>query len=118
MNIIQTARNHVGNGAPMESSARLCLADAVRHHDEGSFQRSYFYALKSLGYSIGIMHADYRKAWATVYGSDSVRLVTALDYIEATEGDENAPVESVPRYINQVTDMGVTRPLSRSIRVF
>lgn len=27
-------------------------------------------------------------------------------------------VESVPRYVNQVTDMGVTSPLSRSIRVF
>jgi hypothetical protein len=118
MNLIQTARNHVSNGAPMESSARLCLADAIRNHDEGNYQRAYFHALKSLGYSIGIMHADYRKAWATVHGSEPARLVTAMDYIEATEGDENAPVESVPRYINQVTDMGVTRPLSRAIRVF
>lgn len=88
MNIIQTARKYVGNGASMESSARLCLADAIRHHDEGNYQRSYFYALKSLGYSIGIMHSDYRQAWATVHGSEPARLATTLDYIEATEGDE------------------------------
>ncbi len=88
MNLIQTARNHIGNGAPMESSARLCLADAIRHHDEGNYQRSYFYALKSLGYSIGILHPDYWKAWAMVYGSKPIRLVGTLDYIEAAEGDE------------------------------
>lgn len=27
-------------------------------------------------------------------------------------------IESVPRYVNEVTDYGVSRPLSRSIRVF
>lgn len=88
MNLIQTARKHVSNGAPMESSARLCLADAIRHHDGGNCQRAYYYALKSLGYSIGIMHPDYAKAWAMVHGSEPARLVTAMDYIEATEGDE------------------------------
>lgn len=31
---------------------------------------------------------------------------------------EFRPRESTPRYVNQVTDYGVSRPLSRSIRVF
>ena len=31
---------------------------------------------------------------------------------------EFRPRESAPHYVNQVTDMGVSRPLSRSIRVF
>jgi hypothetical protein len=48
--------------------------------------------------------------------SDSIREdLKSYSYVEA---DENAPVESVPHYINQLTEMGVTRPLSRSIRVF
>jgi hypothetical protein len=47
-----------------------------------------------------------------------VKIPSAIDFIEAIEADENAPVESVPRYVNQITDMGVTSPLSRSIRVF
>jgi hypothetical protein len=31
---------------------------------------------------------------------------------------EFRPRESVPHYVNQINDMGVSRPLSRSIRVF
>lgn len=92
MNIIQVARKHVGNGASMESSARLNLADAIRHHDEGNYQRAYFYALKSLAYSIGIAHPDYRKAWAKVRGEEPSRIPSALDFIDAIESDENAPI--------------------------
>lgn len=92
MNIIQTARNHIGNGAPMESSARLCLADAIRHHDDGNWHRADMHALKSLAYSIGIAHPDYRKAWAKVRGEESARIPSALDFIEAIESDENAPI--------------------------
>jgi hypothetical protein len=118
MNIIQTARNHVGNGAAMESSARLCLASAIRHHDAGNWHQADMHAVRSLSYSIGISHPDYRKAWAKIRGTEDVKIPSAIDFIEAIEADENAPVESVPRYVNQITDMGVTSPLSRSIRVF
>ena len=118
INIIQLARNHVGNGAAMESSARLCLADAIRHHDEGNYHRANVHALKSLAYSIGIAHADYRKAWYAITGDDETRLPGWREFSDAIDADENAPVESVPHYINQLTEMGVTRPLSRSIRVF
>lgn len=60
--IITLARKHVGNGAAMESSARLCLADAVKLYDEGEYCYAYDRALKSLAYSVGVFHADYRKA--------------------------------------------------------
>jgi hypothetical protein len=92
MNIIQVARKHVGNGASMESSARLCLADAIRYHDDGNWHRADMHALKSLTYSIGIAHPDYRKAWAKVRGDEPSRIPSALDFIEAIESDENAPI--------------------------
>ena len=59
--LIRIARKHVGNGAEMESSARLCLQDAVKladSHDEDAARRR---ALKSLAYSVGILHPDYRR---------------------------------------------------------
>jgi hypothetical protein len=92
MNIIQVARKHVGNGASMESSARLCLADAIRHHDDGNWHRADMHAIKSLAYSVGTMHSDYRKAWAKIRGDEPARVPSALDFIEAIESDENAPI--------------------------
>lgn len=90
INVIQLARNHIGNGAAMESSARLCLADAIRHSDEGNYHRADMHAIKSLSYSVGILHPDYRKAWAKVRGTEDSRLPSALDFIDAIESDENA----------------------------
>lgn len=55
------ARKHVGNGAAMESSARLCLSDAVTQHDAGNLDAAYMWAKKSLAYSVGIFHADYKR---------------------------------------------------------
>lgn len=60
--VIVLARKHVGNGAAMESSARLCLADAVKLYDDGKHDDAKVRALKSLAYSVGIMHADYKRA--------------------------------------------------------
>ena len=67
---LDLARKHVGNGAAMESSARLCLADAVRHNDSGNLKQAEQHALKSLAYSVGLFHADYAKAWRMVHGSE------------------------------------------------
>jgi hypothetical protein len=61
---INLARKHVGNGAAMESSARLCLSDAVELHDKGEFNYAKTRAVKSLAYSVGVFHADYQKAAA------------------------------------------------------
>lgn len=58
---IRLARKHVGNGAAMESSARLCLQDAIELHAEGEYDYAKKRALKSLGYSVGIFSVDYQK---------------------------------------------------------
>jgi len=60
--VITLARKHVGNQAAMESSARLCLADAVRLYDNGDLENAKARALRSLCYSIGILAPDYRRA--------------------------------------------------------
>jgi len=56
------ARKHVGNGAAMESSARFCLADAIVQLDAGNLDAAHMWAKKSLSYSVGIFHADYKRA--------------------------------------------------------
>ena len=61
--IIILARKHVHNGA-MQSSAELCLSDALRLHEAGDWTNAKARALKSLDYSIGCFHPDYRKAQA------------------------------------------------------
>ena len=51
---------------PMASSAQCCLEDAyylIRRHD---FAAARERAIKSLAYSIGILHPDYQKATATL----------------------------------------------------
>jgi hypothetical protein len=60
--VIAIARRHVDNGAPMESSARLCLADAVVLNNHGEIGRARGRALRSLAYSIGVHHPDYKIA--------------------------------------------------------
>lgn len=59
--VLALARKHLGSGS-MESSARLCLADAVSLMDKGDLKYAKLRALKSLAYSVGILHADYQRA--------------------------------------------------------
>lgn len=60
--VIQLARNHIGGS--MESSARLCLRDAVSLYGNGMIDDAKNRAIKSLAYSVGIFHPDYKKATA------------------------------------------------------
>lgn len=60
--VIKLARKHVNNGAAMESSARLFLGDALNFYDGGMLDLAKKRAIESLRYSVGIFHADYRKA--------------------------------------------------------
>lgn len=66
MNAHQTiilARKHVmQNIAPMQSSAELCLSDAVKLYDDGALDRAKDRAIKSLAYTVGIFHPDYKSA--------------------------------------------------------
>lgn len=59
--VIILARKHIGKGE-MDSSARLCLKDAVDLVEAGNLDDAKTRAVKSLAYSVGIMHADYQRA--------------------------------------------------------
>jgi hypothetical protein len=58
--IITIAQTHIGGA--MESSARLCLTDAIYQLNKGDTVAAKHRALKSLAYSVGILHPDYRAA--------------------------------------------------------
>jgi hypothetical protein len=60
--IIITARKHLDNGAVMASSARFCFADAMKCEDEGNLESAKMWAIKSLAYSVGVLHPDYQAA--------------------------------------------------------
>ena len=59
---ISLARKHIGNGSAMESSALVCLADAIQNFVDGKFEAARDRAKMSLAYSVGCFHADYRAA--------------------------------------------------------
>ena len=60
--VIRLARFRIGG--QMESSARICLADAVSLYDNGEHEKARARAIKSLAYSVGVFHKDYRSASA------------------------------------------------------
>ena len=60
--VIILARRHVTSCPENESSARLCLTDAVKLQSEGQLDAAKTRALKSLSYSVGIFHPDYQRA--------------------------------------------------------
>lgn len=58
--IISLARRYLGTAN--ESSARICLADAIKLQNAGDIASARSRALKSLQYSVGIFHSDYQRA--------------------------------------------------------
>ncbi len=60
---IRLARKHVHKGE-MNSSVRLCLADAISAMDAEQYEAAHRWAVKSLAYSVGITHPDYKRASA------------------------------------------------------
>lgn len=58
--IINLARRHLGG--TMESSAQLCLSDALALREAGNLFAASQRALKSLAYSVGVGHRDYARA--------------------------------------------------------
>ena len=55
---IIAARKHLGG--EMESSARLCLCDAIEAYDAGNLDAALLRSVDSLKYSVGILHKDYQ----------------------------------------------------------
>lgn len=60
--IMELVRKHLSSGAEMESSARLCLADAVELDNQGRHAESAIRALKGLQYLVGCWHPDFKEA--------------------------------------------------------
>ena len=60
--VIVLARKQIRWDTDGNSSARLCLADAVHLQAEGRLDDAKRRALDSLKHSVGIFHADYRRA--------------------------------------------------------
>lgn len=58
--VIDLARKHADNGAAMQSSAQLCLADAIEQQLAGSDVNARTWAQMSLKYSVGIFHPDFK----------------------------------------------------------
>jgi hypothetical protein len=58
--VIALARKHLGGA--MESSARLCLADAVALFDAGDLIAARRRALRSLQFSVGVFHPEFVRA--------------------------------------------------------
>ena len=58
--VIQLAEKHVANGATMQSSAALALADAKALQKLGKCVSARNRAVKSLEYSVGVFHPDYQ----------------------------------------------------------
>ena len=66
--VIQIARKHVIDDrsgrewSPCPSSAEVCLGDAIACYDGGDYEHARQRALKSIAYSVGVFHSDYKKA--------------------------------------------------------
>ena len=56
------ARKNLTADAIQEASARVCLTDALRAVERDDYRAAHMWAVKSLGYSVGVFHPDYQSA--------------------------------------------------------
>ena len=61
LGVIGLAEKHLGTGS-MISSSELCLHDAITCLADGRGDYARRRALKSLQYSVGLFHEDYKRA--------------------------------------------------------
>lgn len=60
--VLNLARFHVADNATTETSARACLADAVKLFDDGLYDWARIRALRSLSFSVGMHSPVYARA--------------------------------------------------------
>ncbi len=72
--VLMLARKHLGQN----SSARVCMSDAIRAIDRGDIDRAERMALRSLAHSVGILHADYSAAFHASGIEGNVHLVSPI----------------------------------------
>ena len=58
---IEKAREHIGKGHMIES-AILCFSDALDLYAGGNYDQAKVRAKKSIAYSVGYFHPDYKAA--------------------------------------------------------
>lgn len=66
---IDLAKAHLGKG-DMVSSAELCVSDAERAYQGGSYGIAVTDAQRSLAYSVGVLHPDYQRVASGEFGTD------------------------------------------------
>jgi len=60
--IMDLARAHLDTTPENEGSARLCFSDAIAMYEAGDWQACRSRCLRSLAYSVGVLHPDYQRA--------------------------------------------------------
>jgi hypothetical protein len=73
--ILELARKHIGKGE-MVSSAQSCLADAEAWVKKENNYLAAYSGLRSLAYSVGILHADYVAAFKVSGYAGEPRLIS------------------------------------------
>lgn len=68
--VFRAARLYLDDNPEHRSSARLCMSDAMTLLDRGETRDAARRALRSLAYSVGVLHPVYRRCATFVVGLD------------------------------------------------
>ena len=98
--IIALAEKHLGKG-DMVSSAELCLEDARRQFGLEEFRFAADHALRSVSYSVGVMHDDYLMAKAFL-DTDSAVIIEAIIATGRTADEGTAVLHSTEPFRNSL----------------
>lgn len=72
--VLTLARRHLDKDKT--ANARSCMAEAICAQDMGNLEQALRRALRSLAYSVGILHSDYVRAFKASGIEGGIRLVS------------------------------------------